>query len=145
MVRDLFHIPKTLSENTAKGKRYYASLMKKITDYLGQKQKTNAHFVTCLSGAAKLARRQRGEKNCDPRERGRKLEHRAARSQHGSSAVVVFAHSFLLFYTKITSTERDAFAVENCKLSALLRQQFCPYTCRLRVDNKREMVQEECC
>ena len=70
MVRDLFHIPKTLSENTASGKRCYASLMKKITDYLGQKQKTNAHLVTCLSGAAKLARRQRGEKNCDPRERG---------------------------------------------------------------------------
>ena len=39
--------------------------------------------TACLSGAAKLARRQRGEKKFGPRQRGRKLEHRAARSQRG--------------------------------------------------------------
>ena len=44
-------------------------------------------FTACLSSAAKLTRRQRG----------RKLEHRVARSQRGTSAVVVFAHFFLLF------------------------------------------------
>ena len=53
--------------------------------------------TACLSGAAKLARRQRGQKNCGPRERGRKLDHRAARFERGGSAVVVFAHFFLLF------------------------------------------------
>ena len=54
-------------------------------------------ITACLSGAAKLARRQRGEKICSPRQRGRKLEHRAARSQRGEGAVVVFVHFFLLF------------------------------------------------
>ena len=44
---------------------------------------------------ATLARRQRGKKKCSPNEHGRKLEHRAVRSQRGGSAVVVFAHFFL--------------------------------------------------
>ena len=40
----------------------------------------------------------RGEKKrCSPRQRGRKLEHRAARSQKGEGAVVIFIHFFLLF------------------------------------------------
>ena len=39
---------------------------KKIKDPHIQRHKDTA----CLSGAAKLARRQRGEKKCDPRERG---------------------------------------------------------------------------
>ena len=69
--------------------------------------------TACLSGALKLARRQRGEKKCGTRERGRKLEHRAARSQRNRSAVVVFAHFFFLFYTKNTYTERGASAVNN--------------------------------
>ena len=33
------------------------------------------------------------------RERGRKLDHRAARSQRDGSAVVGFAHFFFFFYT----------------------------------------------
>ena len=44
--------------------------------------------TACLSGEAKLAWRQRGEKN------GRKLEVRDARFQCGGSVVVVFAHFF---------------------------------------------------
>ena len=52
-----------------------------------------APLVTaCLSGAAKLAR-----KNCGPRERGRKLEHCAAWSQRGESAVVCFCSNFSSF------------------------------------------------
>ena len=44
---------------------------------------TDTAITACLSSAAKLARRQRGEKKCSPRESGRKLEHRAAWSQRG--------------------------------------------------------------
>ena len=53
--------------------------------------------TACLSGAAKLVRRKCGEKKCAPRERGRKLEHRATQSQHGASGVVDFDHFFPLF------------------------------------------------
>ena len=49
------------------------------------------------TGAAKLARRQRSEKKCGPRERGRKLKHRATRRERGGC----FAHLFLLFYTTL--------------------------------------------
>ena len=67
-------------------------------------------FTACLSGAVKSARRQRGEKKCDMRQcgrklehdlrqHGRKLEHRAARSQRGKGAVVVFFHFFFFSYT----------------------------------------------
>ena len=70
-------------------------------------------FTACLSDVAKLARRQRGEKKCSPRECGRILEHRAAQSQRGGSAVVGSTYFFLLFYTILTSTERGASAVEN--------------------------------
>ena len=55
------------------------------------------HATACLSGTAKLARRQRGEKKWGPRKRGRKLDHHAARFKRGGSAVVVFAHFFLIF------------------------------------------------
>ena len=44
---------------------------------------SKAQAIVGLSGAEKLARRQHGEKKCDPRERGRNLEHRAARWQRG--------------------------------------------------------------
>ena len=66
-------------------------------------------MTACLNGAAKLARRQRGEKKCSPRERGRKLEHRER------SAVVVFffLKMFFFFYTILTSTGRGASAVDN--------------------------------
>ena len=37
------------------------------------------------------------QEKCSPRKRNRKSEHRAARSQHEESAVVVFAQFFLLF------------------------------------------------
>ena len=70
-------------------------------------------ITVCLSGAAKLARRQRGEKNCDPLDRGRKLEHRAARFQRCKSVVGVFAAFFFLFYAIFTSTKRGASAAEN--------------------------------
>ena len=54
--------------------------------------------IACLSCAAKLTWRLRGEEKCCPHERGRKLEHRAALSQRdGSAVVVVVAHFFLLF------------------------------------------------
>ena len=56
-----------------------------------------AYNTACLSGAAKLARRQRGEKKCGPRERGRKLNHRAERFERGGSGVIAFAYFFLLF------------------------------------------------
>ena len=66
------------------------------------------HFTVFLSGAAKLARRQRVEKKCSPRQRGRKLDHRAARARW------LFLSTFLFFsYTILTSTERGASAVEN--------------------------------
>ena len=59
-----------------------------------------SNYTACHSGAAKLARRQRGEKKCDPREHGRKLEHRW-----------LFCSLFLFFFnTKLTSTERGASA-----------------------------------
>ena len=54
-------------------------------------------IAACLSSAVKLARRHRVEKECGPRECGKKLEHRAARSQRGGSAVVEFDHFSLLF------------------------------------------------
>ena len=70
--------------------------------------------TACLSGAAKLERRQRGEKKCAPHECGRKLEYRAARSQRGASSVADFDLFFPLFlYIILTSTERGASAVEN--------------------------------
>ena len=56
-----------------------------------------------ICGATKLARRQRGEKNCGPRERGRKLEHRAARSQRGESAVVGLRWLFLFTFSSLGS------------------------------------------
>ena len=56
------------------------------------------HVTACLSGAAKLARRQRGEEKCSQCERDRKLVHRNAGSQRGRSAVVVFAHFFFFLY-----------------------------------------------
>ena len=67
---------------------------------------------------ASVARRNsRGDsaarKKCDSRERGRKLGHRAARSQRGVSAVVDFAHFFFFSYTILKCTERGASAVEN--------------------------------
>ena len=37
-------------------------------------------MTACLSSAAKLAWSQRSEKKCTPRDRGRKLEHRAVHS-----------------------------------------------------------------
>ena len=67
--------------------------------------------TACLSGAAKLGRRQRGEKKCSLRERGRKLEHCAARSQRGGRVVILLTF-FFFFYTIITSTKRGASAVE---------------------------------
>ena len=69
--------------------------------------------TACLSGAAKLARRQCGEKKCAPCERGRKLEDRAARSQPRASAVVDFDHFFPFSYIILTSTDRGASVVEN--------------------------------
>ena len=63
-------------------------------------------FTACLSGAAKLARRQRGEKKYSPRERGRKLEHRAM-------WWLILPTFFFFSYTILTSTERGASAVEN--------------------------------
>ena len=72
-------------------------------------------FLTaCLSGAAKLARSQRGDKKCGPRECGRKLEHRVDRSQRDEGAVVDSAHFFLLFsfYRILTSSGRGASAVK---------------------------------
>ena len=79
-------------------------------------------YTACFSGAAKLARRQREEKKCSPRERGRKLEHRAA-----SVARWLFLLTFFfVFYATPTSTERGASAVlkrgGKFRLSTLLRQ-----------------------
>ena len=65
--------------------------------------------LACLSGAAILAWRQRGQKKCGPRQRGRKFERRAARSQRDGSAVTFFAHLFLIFiyntYLALRATE----------------------------------------
>ena len=70
--------------------------------------------TACLSGAAKLAWRQRGEKkNALCANAVKKLGHRAARSQRGTSAVVDFAYFFPFSYTILTSTEHGASAVEN--------------------------------
>ena len=61
-------------------------------------------YTACLSGAAKLTRRQSGEKKYCPRERGRKLEHRVARFQRCASAGVVYAHFFFLIqYLRLLS------------------------------------------
>ena len=55
-------------------------------------------FVTaCLSGAVKLAQRQRSGKKCGLRELGRNLEHPAARKQRDCSVVDYFHHFFLFF------------------------------------------------
>ena len=71
-------------------------------------------------------RNSRGEsaarKKCVPRERGRKLEHRAARSQRGGSAVVDFGHFFLLFLYNIYNYWARCQRGGKFKLSALLRQ-----------------------
>ena len=71
--------------------------------------------AACLSGAGKLARRQRGEKNYGSREVGRKLEHLAARYQRGGSAAGArwrfLLFSFIFFWTILTFTERGGSAV----------------------------------
>ena len=67
----------------------------------------NVFQTACHNGAAKLARRQRGEKNCSPRKRVGKLEHRTARSQRDGKEVVVFAQfSLFLFYLLLLSALR---------------------------------------
>ena len=67
--------------------------------------------TACLSGAAKLARRQHGEKKNAIRASA--VEHWST-ALRGPSAVAVFAHFFFLFfYTKLTCTERGPGAVEN--------------------------------
>ena len=65
-----------------------------------------ASNTACLSGAAKLGQRQRGEKKCGPRKRGQKLEHRAAQLQRSRSAVVFWLTFFFFFYTILIFTER---------------------------------------
>ena len=67
-------------------------------------------WTACLSGAAKLARRQDGDKN--------------------ASAVVFLSTFFFLSYTKLTATERGELTQWNFKFSALLRQSVigCPLT-----------------
>ena len=57
-------------------------------------------FTACLSGAAKLARRQRGEKKYSPRERGRNYKHGG-----------LFPSFFILLFLLIC--ERGVSAVEN--------------------------------
>ena len=63
------------------------------------KQGNKSLVTACLSGAAKLEWRQRGEKkkHSAVRERERKLEHRIARSLRDVSAVVAFDQIFLIF------------------------------------------------
>ena len=71
-------------------------------------------FITaCLSGAAKLARTQRGEKKCCPRERGRKLEHRAGPSAALARWLILSTFSFFSHNTYIYSTERGDSVVKN--------------------------------
>ena len=71
------------------------------TEKASHKDLNKPLMTACLSGAAKLARRQCGKKKCGPRARCRKFEHRA---------VVGFAQLFFFFYT---STECSASTVEN--------------------------------
>ena len=116
------------SMNIADHKSIRMNALRKEFAYLLLEGKT-----ACLSGAAKLARRQHGEIKCCPRERGRKLEHHAARYQRDASTVVIFDHFFLFSYTIFASTERGASAGGKFRLSAPLRQvvfrHFVPFQC----------------
>ena len=67
---------------------------------------SKAQAIVGLSGAEKLARRQHGEKKCDPRERGRK-------SRCTVAAQWLFLLTFFFFfYTIVTCTERGTSVVE---------------------------------
>ena len=83
--------------------------LKLLDVILKKKISSVSYFWEIKEQAAKLARRQRGEKNCDPRERGRTLEHFAARRVRWLFLLTFF--SFL--YNTFTSNERGASAVEN--------------------------------
>ena len=90
-------------------------------------------MTACLSGAAKLAQRQRGDTKYGPRERVGILEHRAAHSQHDRSAVVIFAHFLFFFSTIITSTERGGkFRLQNTSFvnAKIPHQRYIFYRCK---------------
>ena len=63
--------------------------------------------TACLSGTAKLG--DSAVKKCDPRERGRKLEYRAARSKRGGCFYLLF---LLFFSIQYLPTERGTSAVD---------------------------------
>ena len=100
------HLTNTLVEIEASLLGFYQSMLF-YCHGLESSQAASVDITACLSGAAKLARRQRGDKKCDPRERGRKLEHCAARSQRSGCFCSLFSSFSIQYFTG-----RGASAVE---------------------------------